>query len=65
MTSEKKIYSKTGIHIATIGYNDIAGHWELDAVKEPEFEYLFSSEQEAWDTWNEGFDTETGFRKSR
>ena len=63
VSSAKKIYSKTGIHIATIGYNDAAGRWEIDAVEEPELEYLFVTEQEARDAWNEEFDTETGVRK--
>jgi hypothetical protein len=65
VTSGKKIYNKAGIHIATIGYNDGAGRWEIDAVNEPELECLFFTEQQAWDAWNEEFDAETGFRKSR
>ena len=65
MTSGKNIYNKAGIHIATIGYNDAAGRWEIDEVNEPEL-CLFFTEQQAWDAWgNDEFDTETGFRKSR
>ncbi|HLH06013.1 MAG TPA: hypothetical protein VKW78_02115 [Terriglobales bacterium] len=63
MGIEHRIQNAAGEHIATIRYNDLAGRWEIDALREPELEFLFNSEEEAWTTWNTEFDPETGGRR--
>jgi hypothetical protein len=62
MGVEHRIQNPAGEHIATIRYNELAGRWEIDALREPELEFLFNSEEEAWATWKKEFDPNTGER---
>jgi hypothetical protein len=62
MGTEHRISNPSGEHIATIRYNEFAGRWEIDALREPELEFLFNSEDEAWTAWNAEFDPYTGER---
>lgn len=62
MKIEHRIENSSGEHIATILYNDFAGRWEIDALREPELEFLFNSEEEAWTAWKNEFDPQTGER---
>jgi len=46
MGTEHRIQNPAGEDIATIRYNEFAGRWEIDALREPELEFLFNSEEE-------------------
>jgi hypothetical protein len=62
MGTEHQIKNPAGEHIATIRYNEFARRWEIDALREPELEFLFNSEEEAWAAWKAEFDPNTGER---
>jgi len=62
MGTEHRITNSAGEHIATIRYNERAGRWEIDALREPELEFLFNSEEEALTAWKTEFDPATGQR---
>lgn len=62
MGVEHRIQNPAGEHIATIRYNEFAGRWEIDALREPELEFLFNSEEEAWAAWKQEFDPNSGER---
>jgi hypothetical protein len=62
MQHEPELFSKSGEHGATMGFNDSYGLWQ-SVVNQEEVEFCLPKEL-AFTAWCEQFDSETWFRRS-
>ena len=51
-------------HIATIGFNEACGLWQIVIVHRRELEFFCPTREVAFAAWREEFDPETGFPHS-
>jgi hypothetical protein len=58
------VCNKAGEHVATIGFNEAFGLWQIVVVNREEMEFFCPSKEIAFAAWHEEFDPETGFPKS-
>lgn len=56
--------NKAGEHVATIGFNEAFGLWQIVVVNREEMEFFCPSKEIAFAACHEEFDPETGFPKS-
>jgi hypothetical protein len=56
--------NKAGQHVATIGFNEAFGLWQIVVVNRDELEFFCPSKEIAFAAWHDEFDPETGFTKS-
>jgi len=49
-----------GEHIATIGFNESYGLWQIVVVQRKEMEFFGPSKKVAFAAWHDAFDSETG-----
>jgi hypothetical protein len=56
--------NNAGQHVATIGFNEALGLWQIVVVNRDELEFFCPSKDIAFVAWHDEFDPETGFPKS-
>jgi hypothetical protein len=56
--------NKSGEHIATIGFNESYGLWQIVVVRRKEMEFFCPSKEVAFAAGRDEFDPETGFPQS-
>ena len=61
MRDETAIVNKLGKHIATIGFNESCGFWQIVIVHREAIEFFCPSKEVAFAAWHDEFDPETGF----
>jgi hypothetical protein len=59
-----EIFNESGEHIATIGFNESCGLWQIVIVQRKEMEFFCPSKEVALAAWHDEFDPETGFPQS-
>jgi hypothetical protein len=64
MQDQTSLFNNSGEHVATIGFNESCGLWQIVVVNRGEMEFLCPSKEVAFAAWNEEFDPETGFPRS-
>lgn len=56
--------NQTGKHLATIGFNEAYGLWQIVIVQQRELEFFCPTREVVFGAWREEFDPETGFPRS-
>jgi hypothetical protein len=56
-----EVFNQSGEHIATIGFNESYGRWQIVIVQRKETEFFCLSKAVAFAAWHDEFDSETGF----
>jgi len=56
--------NRAGEHVATIGFNEACGLWQIVVVQRREIEFFCPTRDVAIAAWREEFDPETGFPHS-
>ena len=56
--------NQAGEHIASIGFNEACGLWQIIIVRRRELEFFCPAREVAFAAWREEFDPETGFPRS-
>lgn len=56
--------NKAGEHVATIGFNEACGLWQIVIVNRQAIEFFCPSKEIAFAAWHDEFDSETGSPKS-
>lgn len=56
--------NKAGEHVATTGFNEAFGLWQIVVVNREGMEFFCPSKEIALAAWHDEFDPETGFPKS-
>jgi len=64
MRDSVALRNKAGEHVATIGFNEACGLWQIVVVNRKEMEFFCPSKEIAFAAWHDEFDPETGFPKS-
>lgn len=59
-----EMFTQSGEHIATIGFNKSYGLWQIVIVQRKEMEFFCPSKEVAFAAWHDEFDLETGFPQS-
>jgi hypothetical protein len=59
-----EMFNVSGDHIATIGFNESYGLWQVVVVQREEIEFFCPTKEVAFAAWNEEFDPGTGFPRS-
>ena len=59
-----EMFNQSGEHIATIGFNESYGLWQIVIVQRKELEFFCPSKEVAFAAWHDEFDPETGFPQS-
>jgi hypothetical protein len=59
-----EMFNESGKHIATIGFNESNGLWQIVVVQRKEMEFFCPSKEVAFAAWYDEFDPETGFPQS-
>jgi hypothetical protein len=59
-----EMFNESGEHIATIGFNESYGLWQIVIVQRKEMEFFCPSKEVAFAAWHDEFDPETGFPRS-
>ena len=59
-----EMFNQSGEHIATIGFNEFCGLWQIVVVQRKEDEFFCPSKEVAFSAWHHEFDPETGFPQS-
>jgi hypothetical protein len=59
-----QMFNESGEHIATIGFNESYGLWQIVIVQLKEIEFFCPSTDAAFAAWHDEFDPKTGFRQS-
>ena len=59
-----EMFNESGEHIATIGFNESYGLWQIVVVQRKEIEFFCPSKEVAFAAWHDEFDPETGFPQS-
>jgi hypothetical protein len=58
-----EMFNESGEHIATIGFNESYGLWQIVIVQRKEIEFFCPTKEVAFAAWHDD-DPETGFPKS-
>ena len=58
-----EMFNKSDEHIATIGFNESCGLWQIVVVQRKEMEFFCPSKEVAFAAWHDEFDPETGLPK--
>jgi hypothetical protein len=64
MRDSTVLRNKAGQHVATIGFNEAFGLWQIVFANREEMEFFCPSKEIAFAAWHDEFDPETGFPKS-
>ena len=64
MRDSTAMVNQAGEHIATIGFNEAYGLWQIVIVQRGELEFFCPTREVAFAAWREEFDPETGFPRS-
>ena len=64
MRDSTAMVNQAGEHIATIGFNEACGLWQIVIVHRRELEFFCPTREVAFTAWREEFDPETGFPRS-
>ena len=56
-----EMFKLLGEHIATIGFNESYGLWQIVVVPRKEMEFFCPSKEVSFAAWHYEFDPETGF----
>ena len=64
MRDYTEMFNRSGEHIATIGFNECYGLWQIVVVQRNEMEFICPSKEVAFAAWHDEFDPETGFPQS-
>jgi hypothetical protein len=64
MRETTTILSKSGVHVATIGFNEGLEAWQILIVRRNDLEFFCPSKEIPFMSWHEEFDPETGFPRS-
>ena len=64
MQQATQVFNRSGEHVATIGFNEACGLWQIVVVQREELEFFCPSKEVALAAWKDEFDPETGFPKS-
>jgi hypothetical protein len=59
-----QMFNESGERIATIGFNESYGLWQIVIVQRKEMEFFCPSKEVAFAAWHAEFDPETGFPRS-
>jgi hypothetical protein len=59
-----EMFNESGEHIATIGFNEFCGFWQIVVVQREEIEFFCPNKEVAFAAWNDEFDPETGFPRA-
>ena len=59
-----EMFNESGEHIATIGFNESYGLWQIVVVQRKEMEFFCPSKEVAFAARDDEFDRETGFQPS-
>jgi hypothetical protein len=59
-----EMFNESDERIATTGFNESAGLWQIVAVQHEAMEFFCPGKEVAFAAWNEEFDPETGFPRS-
>jgi hypothetical protein len=58
------VFNGSGEHVATIGFNESHGLWQIVVVQREAMEFFCPSKEVAFAAWYDEFDPETGFPRS-
>ena len=58
------LLNKSGEHVATIGFNEAYGLWQIVVVQSEGMEFFCPTKEVALAAWRDEFDPETGFPRS-
>ena len=58
------VFNGSGEHVATIGFNESHGLWQIVVVQREALEFFCPSKEVAFAAWHDEFDPETGFPRS-
>jgi hypothetical protein len=58
------MFNKSGAHIATIGFNESYGLWQIVIAQRKEMGFFCPSKDVAFAAWHNEFDPETGLPQS-
>jgi len=64
MRDSTAMVNQAGEHVATIGFNETYGLWQIVVVQRGELEFFCPTREVAFAAWREEFDAETGFPRS-
>ncbi len=59
-----EMFNQSGEHIATIGFNECCGLWQIVVVQRKEMEFFCPSKEVAFSAGHDEFDPQTGFPQS-
>ena len=64
MRDTTPMFNRSGEHVATIGFNESCGLWQILVMRQPEIEFFCPTKDVAFAAWHEEFDPESGFPRS-
>jgi hypothetical protein len=64
MQDHAAIFNKSGEHVATIGFNESFGFWQIVLVQREEIEFFCPTMEVAFAARHDEFDPETGFPRT-
>ena len=64
MRDQTALLNKSGEHVATIGFNEAYGLWQIVVVQSEGMEFFCPTKGVALAAWRDEFDPETGFPRS-
>jgi hypothetical protein len=56
--------NRSGEQVATIGFNEAGGLWQIVVLQREEIEFFCPTREVAFAAWHDEFDSETGFPRS-
>jgi hypothetical protein len=56
--------NRSGQQVATIGFNEACGLWQVVVLQREEIEFFCPTREVAFAAWHDEFDPETGFPRS-
>jgi hypothetical protein len=59
-----EMFTQSCEHVATIGFNEFYGLWQIVVVQRKEMEFFCPSKEVAFSAWRDEFDAETGLPQS-
>ena len=64
MRDNTPMFNTSGEHVATIGFNESFGLWQIVVLQRQEIEFFCPTKEAAFAAWREEFDPESGFPRS-
>jgi hypothetical protein len=58
------MWNRSGEQVATIGFNEACGLWQIVVLQREEMEFFCPTREVAFAAWQDEFDSETGFPRS-